>query len=100
MTDPGTIIGIVSILLFVCGLGALLLRRHLIAMLLGVELMLNAANLNLVFYGRQFNDAGAWSAVLWVLAAAAAEAVIGLTLILALSRYAEAETEQLKELKG
>lgn len=97
---PDRVIWIVSILLFLCGLGALILRRQLIAMLLGLELMLNAANLNFGFFGRQYGDAGGWAAVLWVLAAAAAEVVVGLTLILALNRWAETDTESLKELEG
>lgn len=100
MISAGSVILVVSVALFLCGLATLILRRQLIAMLLGLELMLNAANLNLVFYGRQYNDPGAWAAVLWVLAVAAAEAVIGLTLILALNRYANTDTEALKELKG
>lgn len=91
---------VVSVLLFLCGLGALILRRQLIAMLLGLELLLNAANLNFAFYGREWSDPGGWAAVVWVLAAAAAEVVVGLTLILALSRHAETDTEQIKELEG
>lgn len=90
----------VSILLFLSGLGLLLLRRQLLAMVLGLELMLNAANLNLVFYGRAWSDPGGWASALWVLAAAAAEVVVGLTLILAFSRYGEDGTEALRELEG
>ena len=91
---------VVSCILFLIGLIILVARRQLLAMLLGLELLLNAANLNFAYYGREWNDPGGWAAVLWVLAAAAAEVVVGLTLILALSRHAETDTEQIKELEG
>ncbi len=97
---PDHVVWLVSIALFLCGFAALILRRQLLAMLLGLELMLNAANLNLAFFGRQWNDPGGWAAVLWVLAAAAAEVVVGLTLILALSRSKETDTDSLQELEG
>ncbi|MBI4348042.1 MAG: NADH-quinone oxidoreductase subunit NuoK [Elusimicrobia bacterium] len=90
----------VSVALFLCGFAALILRRQLLVMLLGLELMLNAANLNLAYFGRQWSDPGGWAAVLWVLAAAAAEVVVGLTLILALNRRAETDTASLQELEG
>ena len=97
---PDRVVWAVSIGLFLCGLAALILRRQLLAMLLGLELMLNAANLNLAFFGRQWCDPDGWAAVLWVLAAAAAEVVVGLTLILALSRRAETDTDSVQELQG
>lgn len=98
--SPHHIVWAVSIALFLCGFAALILRRQLLAMLLGLELMLNAANLNLAFFGRQWCDPGGWAAVLWVLAAAAAEVVVGLTLILALNCRAETDTDSLRELEG
>ncbi|MCX5790064.1 MAG: NADH-quinone oxidoreductase subunit NuoK [Elusimicrobia bacterium] len=97
---PDRVVWLVSVLLFLCGLAALLLRRQLLAMLLGLELMINAANLNFVFYGREWSDAAGWTSALWVLAAAAAEAVVGLTLILALNRLAEPDTDSVRELEG
>lgn len=99
MTPEG-IVWAVSVALFLCGFAALILRRQLLAMLLGLELMLNASNLNLAYFGRQWSDPGGWAAVLWVLAAAAAEVVVGLSLILALNRRAETDTESLRELEG
>lgn len=98
--SPERVVWVVSVLLFLIGFGTLILRRQLLAMVIGLELMLNAANLNLVFYGRVWSDPGGWASVLWVLAAAAAEVVVGLTLILALNRYADTDTEALKELEG
>lgn len=98
--SPDLICWGVSILLFLCGLALLILRRQLIAMVLGLELMLNAANLNFAFYGRAWSDPGAWAAALWVLGAAAAEVVVGLTLILALSRYDASDTEAIRSLEG
>ena len=98
--SPDRVVWLVSALLFVAGLAALLLRRQLLAMLLGLELMINAANLNFVFYGREWSDASGWAAALWVLVAAAAEVVVGLTLIVALSRYAQTDTDAVRELEG
>lgn len=97
---PDQVVWLVSVTLFLCGLGALILRRQLLAMLLGLELMINAANLNLAYFGRQWSDPAGWACVLWVLAIAAAEVVVGLTLILAFSRLAETETDEMRELEG
>lgn len=88
-------------LLFSAGFATLVLRRQLLAMLLGVELMVNAVNIALVYHAGLFADAEAMAAVLLILAVAAAEAVVGLSLIVELSRAgAAAETQALRALKG
>ena len=69
-------------LLFAAGLAMGVLRRQLLAMLLGVELMLAAVNVALVHHAALFSDAEAMAAVAIVIAVAAAEAVVGLSLIL------------------
>ena len=88
--------------LFAVGAGFLVLRRHLVAMVIGVELMVNAANILLVFHAARRGDAAGLAAALLVLAAAAAEVVVGLTLILAVRRgESEApESGNLRELAG
>lgn len=87
--------------LFLAGCLCLVLRRQLLAMVLGVELMVNAANLALVFYAIRYQDARALAVALLVVALAAAEAVVGISLILALDRRGGiAETEELRTLSG
>lgn len=91
----------VTAVLFVCGFAALVLRRQLLAMLLGLELMTNAANLPFVYHARSFGDPGGLAAVLLLLAVAACEAVVGLALILALYRSRDAmDTPEIRELRG
>ncbi len=83
---------------FAVGAGFVVLRRQLVAMVIGVELMVNAANILLVFTARR-GDAQGLAAALLVLAAAAAEVVVGLTLILAVRR-GESESPETGHLKG
>jgi NADH-quinone oxidoreductase subunit K len=72
--------------LFVIGAAGALLHRHPVAMLMAIEIMLNAANLLIVLAARVRGLADAQAAALIVLVLAAAEAVIGLALALALFR--------------
>ena len=96
-----TVLWTVTGCLMFLGLCALVLRRQLLAMILGLELMINAANLIFVYYARVWSDPAGWAAALLVIAAAAAEVVVGLSLILALNRAGvEADTGSLRELQG
>ena len=72
--------------LFAIGSAGVLLHRHPVALLMSIEIMLNAANLLLVLGARMHGFADAEAAALIVLVLAAAEAVIGLALALALFR--------------
>ena len=81
-----SVVWTVTGLLFAAGLAMTVLRRQLLAMLLGVELMLAAVNVALVHYAGLFSDAQAMAAVAVVIAIAAAEAVVGLSLILRVLR--------------
>jgi NADH-quinone oxidoreductase subunit K len=72
--------------LFAIGSAGALLHRHPVAMLMAIEVMLNAANLLIVLAARTRSSADAEAAALVVLVLAAAEAVIGLALALALFR--------------
>ena len=91
----------VTLLLFLAGLSMVVLRRQLLAMLLGVELMISAANISIVYHAGLFDDAQALAAVLIIIAVAAAEAVVGLTLILDLFESgAEPDTSLMRELRG
>ena len=79
---------ILSALLFGIGLAGVLLRRNAVAILLSVEIMLNAANLNLVAFSRYVTPEAATGQVfaLFVMAIAAAEVAVGLALILMIYR--------------
>jgi len=75
-----------SAALFAVGAAGALVHRHPVAMLMAIEIMLNAANLLIVLGARVRGGADAEGAALVVLVLAAAEAVIGLALALALFR--------------
>ncbi|HHN93522.1 MAG TPA: NADH-quinone oxidoreductase subunit NuoK [Anaerolineae bacterium] len=74
--------------LFCIGLYGVLARRNGIAILMGVELMLNAVNINLVAFWRYLEPGGATGQAfaLFVYAVAAAEAAVGLALVIAIWR--------------
>jgi NADH-quinone oxidoreductase subunit K len=87
--------------LFAAGLAMVVLRRQLLAMLLGVELMLAAVNVALVHHAGLFSVAQAMAAVAIVIAVAAAEAVVGLSLILRVLRAGRGtDAGGLSELRG
>jgi NADH-quinone oxidoreductase subunit K len=77
-----------SAALFSIGLYGVLARKNVIAILLGVELMLNAANINLVAFWRYGNTAlmGGQVFSIIVFAVAAAEVAVGLALVIAIYR--------------
>lgn len=87
--------------LFSFGLAIVVFRRQLLAMLLGLELMLAAVNVSLVHHAGIFGDAEALAVVALVIAVAAAEAVVGLSLILRMRRGGRgADAALLTELQG
>jgi NADH-quinone oxidoreductase subunit K len=87
--------------LFGIGAAGALLHRHPVAMLMAIEVMLNAANLLIVLGARVHGGADAETTALVVLVLAAAEAVIGLALALALfRRRATPDVDDAAELRG
>src|SRR5919197_6533380 len=87
--------------LFAIGSAGALVHRHPVAMLMAVEIMLNAANLVIVFGARLHGVADAEAAALIVLALAAAEDAIGLALALAFfRRRALPDVDDAAELPG
>jgi NADH-quinone oxidoreductase subunit K len=72
--------------IFSIGLAGVMLRRSLIAMLMCIELMLNAVNLTLVSFSRANQDLNGQLMVFFVVVVAAAESAIGLGLLIALFR--------------
>jgi len=80
---------IVSATLFSLGAAGVFMRRNLITMLLSIEIMLNAVNLSFVAFGRYNGDVNGQIIVFFVMTVAAAEAAVGLALVIALFRHRE-----------
>jgi NADH-quinone oxidoreductase subunit K len=80
---------ILSAILFVLGTLGALTRRNLIVILMSIELMLNAVNLALVAFSRQWADHTGHIFVLMVIVVAAAEVAVGLGIVIALFRNRE-----------
>ena len=78
-----------SALLFSIGAAGALARRNLIVILMSIELMLNAVNLALVAFSRQWGDVAGQVFVLMVIVVAAAEVTVGLGIVIALFRNRE-----------
>jgi NADH-quinone oxidoreductase subunit K len=86
MAIPTTHFVILAALLFAVGAAGVLLRRSGISILLGIEIMLNAANLSLAAFARQHGQLDGQVFVFFVMAVAAAEVVVGLALLVAIFR--------------
>jgi len=88
--------------LFCMGLLIVIIKRNAIMVLLGIELMFNAANLNLVAFNRQYGpqlDGQVFA--LFVIIIAVCEAAVGLALVLRIYRYYQTSMpDQFSELKG
>ena len=80
---------VLSAVLFTIGTAGVFLRRNIITVLLSIEIMLNAVNLTLIAAGRQFAAVDGQIIVFFVMAVAAAEAAVGLALVIALFRHRE-----------
>jgi len=95
---------LISALLFAVGLAGALIRRSAILVLAGIELMLGAANLNFLAFWRFGPHPEALTGFLFVvfsIAVAAAEAAVGLALILAVYRHANtSDISEITEMKG
>jgi len=95
---------LLSCLLFSIGLAGVLTRRNAVLVLIGIELMLNAANLNLIAFWRFGPDPAAITGIMFTLfsiAVAAAEAAVGLGIILLLYRHnGTTDLERANTLKG
>lgn len=93
---------VVSTLLFTLGILAMVARRNAIGVLIGIELVLNSANLNLVAFGR-FTSGGLQGPVfaIFVIMLAAAEAAIALAILMNLfERTGSVSVDEADELKG
>ncbi len=95
---------IVSALLFSIGLTGAIVRRNAILVLIGIELMLNAANLNFIVFWRFRPHPEQMTGVMFALFSigiSAAEAAVGLALIIAIYRhYRTTDLDKIDSLKG
>jgi NADH-quinone oxidoreductase subunit K len=80
---------ILSGILFAIGTAGVFLRRNLITMLLSIEIMLNAVNLMFVAVGRYRGTVDGQIITFFVMTVAAAEAAVGLAIVIALFRHRE-----------
>jgi NADH-quinone oxidoreductase subunit K len=80
---------ILSAVLFIIGLLGFFIKRDIIALLLSVEIMLNAVNLTFVAFSSQRGEISGQIFVFFVLVVAAAEAAVGLALVIAIYRNRE-----------
>ena len=95
---------LLSAFLFAIGLAGALTRRNAILVLIGIELMLNAANLNFIAFWRFSSNPEHLTGLMFVIfsiAVAAAEAAVGLALIIVIYRhYRTSNVDQINTLKG
>ena len=79
----------VSAMLFAIGTAGVFLRKNLITILLSVEIMLNAVNLTFVAFGRSQGTVDGQIITFFVMTVAAAEAAVGLAIVIGLFRHRE-----------
>jgi len=93
---------LVSAMLFVLSIAGIILnRRNLILMLMCIELMLLAVNFNFIAFSRYLGDEAGQVFVFFILTVAAAEAAIGLAILVVLFRNRRSiNTHELNEMKG
>ena len=95
---------VLSALLFAIGFAGVIARRNAIVVLMGIELMLNAANLNFVAFWRYGAHPEAMNGFMFVLfstAIAAAESAVGLALVISIYRHFKTTNlEQVNTLRG
>jgi len=95
---------LVAALLFAIGLAGALTRRNAILVLIGVELMLNSANLNLIAFWRYGPHPELLTGMMFAsfsIAVAAAEAAVGLGLVISIYRHLQtSDLEQMSRMKG
>jgi NADH-quinone oxidoreductase subunit K len=77
---------VLAALLFSIGVGAFLIKRNVITIFMSIELMLNAVNLTFVAFAHQWRQVNGQIFVFFVMVVAAAEAAVGLAIIISLFR--------------
>jgi NADH-quinone oxidoreductase subunit K len=98
---PATCYLVLSAILFTLGAIGVLIRRNALVMFMSVEMMLNAVNLTLITYSRFLQNVDGQVFVLLVIAVAAAEVAVGLSIVVALYRHKETtDVDEIDLLKG
>ena len=77
---------VLAAVLFLVGVAGVMVRRNALIILMSVELMLNAANMTLITFARMWGDLSGHTFALMVIAVAAAEAAVGLAIVVAVFR--------------
>jgi NADH-quinone oxidoreductase subunit K len=92
---------VLAALLFILGIVAFFVKKDLLTQFMAVEIMLNAGNLAFLALAKALGKADGQMVVLFVITVAAAEAVIGLAIIVLIFRQRKSiRTDDLKDLKG
>jgi len=92
---------VLSLIVFCIGVFGFMARRNIIIMFMSIELMLNAVNINLIALSHYLQDLRGQILAFFVVAVAAAEAAIGLAIVIALFRNkATAHVDEMNEMKG
>ena len=92
---------VLSAALFAVGVFGFLARRNIIIMFMSIELMLNAVNMSLISFSHYLQDMTGQILAFFVIAVAAAEAAIGLAIIISLFRNKDtANVDEIHELQG
>lgn len=87
--------------IFAIGMFGFLVRRNMFIMLLSIELMLNAVNITMVTFSHYLNDLRGQIFTIFIMTVAAAEAAIGLAIIVTLFRNkATIQADEIKEMNG
>ena len=92
---------VLSMVVFIIGVFGFLSRKNIIIIFMSIELMLNAVNINLISLSHYLQDLRGQVLAFFVIAVAAAEAAIGLAIVIALFRNkATAHVDEIHEMKG
>jgi NADH-quinone oxidoreductase subunit K len=98
---PSAAFLLLAVILFVLGIVAFFVKKDLLTQFMAVEVMLNAGNLAFLALTKAFGRADGQAVVLFVIMVAAAEAVVGLAVIVLVFRQRRSiRTDELKELEG
>ncbi len=92
---------VLSAFIFAIGMAGVLIRRNLIVMFMSLELMLNAVNINLAAFSKYLHEIDGQIFIVFVMCVAAAEAAVGLALIIAMFRNKETiNADELNIMRG
>ena len=83
--QPWVVLSFCSVIFFI-GLTGVLIRRNILILMMCIELMLNAVNLTFVTFSKQLHHMGGQMSVFFIMTVAAAEAAVGLGLIISMFR--------------